>query len=205
LTATSHGPTAGRAITSIGVCLVLVLSGCGGDDDVGDEARGGTSPTAATSSATTTEPTDDWQGAERQAVIDAYLAAEDAALAASGPPTPDPELPALLRTHTGLILDQRQETILGLRANGWAIRLPEGSRFNLDVESVELEGDSVAILRVCGLDDGERFVVETGEVIASGLVTVELTAAMELVDGVWKLSERREEHQWEGQAGCAAP
>ena len=192
-----------RPVAATGLALGLLLASCG-DDDAGDGAGGATSSTTATSSATTTATTEDPEAVERQAVIDAYLAAEDAALAASAPPTPNPELPALLSTHTGLILEERQETILGLRANGWAIRLPEASRFNLDVESVQFEGDNVAILEVCGLDDGERFVVETGEVIASGLVTVELTAAMERVDGVWQLSERREENQWEGQAGCAA-
>jgi hypothetical protein len=102
------------------------------------------------------------------------------------------------------MLEQTQELLVGLRENGWAIRYPEDSRYRVDVESVEFEGADTAILAVCTVDDGERFVVETGDVVASGLGTVHWTAAMRRVDGVWKLAERREENRWQGEGGCAA-
>jgi hypothetical protein len=186
------------------VALALVLGGlvaaCG--DDGGEEADSATSSTSIESSTTST--TADPEAAERQTVIDAYLAADEAAVAASAPPAPNPDDPDLLATHTGPMLEQRQEVFLGLRANGWAIRYPENSRYRVEVESVRFERADVAILDICAVDDGERVVVETGEVLSSGVGTVQATAAMQRVDGVWKLAERREENRWEGEAGCAA-
>ena len=108
------------------------------------------------------------------------------------------------------MLEQRQTVASGLAANGWAIRLPEDTRFRAEVEpeSVEFDPDDpdVAFLTACSVDDGERFVVETGEPVADsgGLFTIEFSVAMQRVDGVWKLAERREENRWEGEAGCAA-
>jgi hypothetical protein len=190
-----------RPMVLVALALVLASSAAACSDDGGEAADGATTSTSTESSTTAT--IEDREAAQRQAVIDAYLAAEEAAAEASAPPTPNPEHPALLETHTGPMLVQRQEVFRGLRANGWAIRLPEGSKYREEVESVEFESDDSAILNVCVVDDGERFVVATGEVISSGLATGEITAAMRLVDGVWKLAERREEQQWEGEAGCA--
>ena len=138
-------------------------------------------------------------------MIAAYEAADEAASAALAPPTPDPEHPDLLATHTGPMLEQRQTVARGLAADGRAIRLPESSRYRVEVESVEFDPDDpeVAFLTTCAVDDGERFVVETGEVIAEGLYTIAFTEAMQRVDGTWKLAERREENRWEGEAGCA--
>jgi hypothetical protein len=191
-----------RRATAAGIAVVIVLAGlagCGddGEGDGGDGATGTTSTVSATST-TTQDPE-----AERQEVINAYLAAEEAAAAASSAPAPNPEHPDLLATHTGPMLQQRQEVFGGLRANGWAIRLPEGSKYREDVRSVDFDGEDIAILDVCVVDDGERFVVDTGEVIASGVATVQWSAAMRRLDGAWKLAERREENRWEGEAGCA--
>jgi hypothetical protein len=186
------------AVATVVVVLATLIAGCGDDGGDGNGATGTTSTVNPTS--TTTEDPD---AAERQAVIDAYLAAEEAAATASAAPAPNPEHPDLLATHTGPMLEQRQEVFGGLRANGWAIRLPEGSKYREEVRSVEFDGEDIAILDVCVVDDGERFVVDTGEVIASGVATVQWSAGMRRVDGGWKLAERREENRWEGEAGCA--
>jgi hypothetical protein len=77
--------------------LATFIAACGDDGDGGNGATGTTSTVIATS--TTTE---DPAAAERQEVIDAYLAAEEAAAAASEAPAPDPEHPDLLATHTAL-------------------------------------------------------------------------------------------------------
>lgn len=200
-----------RAVVSTALGLVLLgfvsLPGCGsGASDGGSSGDGDVSGTTIEiPTATTTEASHDPQEAERQAVIDALLAAEDAATAATAPPTPNPEHPDLLATHTGPMLEQTQMLAIGLAANGWAIRLPENTRFRTEVESVEFDParPDVAFLETCAVDDGERFVVATGEIIAGGLVTVEFTDAMQRLDGLWKLAERREENRWEGEAGCA--
>jgi hypothetical protein len=106
------------AVAMVAVALVpaALIAACGDDGDGGNGATGTTSTVMATST-TTVDP----EAEERQAVIDAYLAAEEAAIGASAAPVPDPNDNALLETHTGLILDRRQETIRGLRANGWAL------------------------------------------------------------------------------------
>jgi hypothetical protein len=103
------------------------------------------------------------------------------------------------------MLEQRQMVAQGLAANGWAIRLPVDTRYRVEVGSVEFDPDDpdVAFLTTCAVDDGERFVVVTGELIADGLWTIEFTDAMQRVDDAWKLAERREENRWEGEAGCA--
>lgn len=198
----------GRTARGLGTALIAtalgaaVVAGCG-DDGAADD--GSSATTEAPSAAVNEEPAADSQDDERQAVIDAYQTADEAASTALGPPTPDPEHPDLVATHTGPMLEQRQMVAQGLAANGWAIRLPENSRYRVEVESVEFDPDDpdVAFLTTCAVDDGERFVVETGEIVADGLSTIEFTEAMRRVDGTWRLAERREENRWEGVAGCA--
>jgi hypothetical protein len=205
MTERSRLMTSRRPGSLVGFALVVavVVAGCGGGGG-SDEAEGGATSTSAPTTEASSPPTsEDRDAIERQAVSNAYLAAEAAARAASAPPTPNPDHPEVIATHTGPMLEQTQELLLGLRANGWAIRYPSDSVYREEVDSVEFDGDDVAVLEVCAVDDGERFVVETGEVVASGVDTVAMTAAMRRVDGVWKLAERREEHRWEGEAGCA--
>ena len=187
-------------IVSLGLLFAVVLAAC--SDDSG-EAKGATTTTSTTVRSSTTSTAEDLEAAEGQVVVDALMAADDAAMAALAPPAPNPDLPALLDTHTGPMLKRRQEVAQGLRAQGRAVRYGPDSKFRVEVESVDFDGDDVAILSVCAVDDGERFVVETGEVIAGGLWTVQSTDAMRRVDGGWKLAERREDNRWKGEAGCA--
>jgi hypothetical protein len=196
---TARGLGAALIVTALGAAVV---AGCG-DDSAADD--GSSTTTEAPSTAVTTELATDPEDDERQAVIAAYQAADEAASAALAPPTPDPEHPDLVATHTGPMLKQRQMVAQGLAANGWAIRLPENSKYRVEVESVEFDpvDPDVAFLTTCAVDDGERFVVETGEIVADGLSTIEFTEAMRRVDGTWRLAERREENRWEGEAGCA--
>jgi hypothetical protein len=107
---------------------------------------------------TTTTAVADPEEAEREEVIAAYGDAVRAASKALAPP-PNPEDPDLLATHTGPMLEQRQMVASGLVANGWAIRLPEETRFRVEVEpeSVEFDPDDldVAFLTACSVDDGD--------------------------------------------------
>jgi hypothetical protein len=198
---TARGLVAALSVSALGASILV---GCGDDDAPRDESPS-TTTTEEPASTTTEEPADP-EEAERQAVIDALLAAEEATLMAVAPPTPNPEHPDLLATHTGPMLEERQLLASGLAANGWAIRLPDDTEFRHEVQSVEFDPDDsdAAFLTTCAVDDGERYVVATGELIAEGLFTIEFTDAMRRVDGVWKLAERREENRWEGVAGCAA-
>lgn len=187
----------------VGAALsIALLTSCGDDVTRGESSNGASGGEVSTS---TTEALQDSDEAARQEVIAALLAAEEAAGEAFAPPTPDPEHPDLLATHTGPMLEQRQMVATRLALEGRAIKLPEDTRFRVEVESVEFDPErpDVAILTTCVVDDGVRHVVATGEVIADGVASGEFTDAMQRVDGVWKLAERREERRWTGEAGCA--
>jgi hypothetical protein len=139
-----------------------------------------------------------------EAVIGAYEEASRARTEAMAPPAPDPDDRGLAETHTGPMLEQAREVARGLRAMGRAIRYPEDSQRRLEVESVDFRDDDVAVLRICAVDDGERIVVETGQVLAGGVFTARITAAMQFVEGRWKLAETQIGDQQRGVTGCAA-
>lgn len=190
----------------IAVALVVGLVGvsaCSGDDDEGADSD---EPSATTTVPESTTTTVDTEAAEEAAVTEARQAAADAWIDSTAPPTPDPDAPIIAETHVGPMLDQLVETARGLERNGWAIRYPENSQYEVDITSIRLsedDGQPVAFLEVCTVDDGERIVVDTGEVLAGGLKTIYATEAMRKVDGVWKLAERREDDYQEGVAECA--
>lgn len=189
-------------VTALGGALCLLATACSGGDSeaADDEPRAETEDEATT---TTLDP----EEAARQEVITAREAADEAQIEALGPPTPNPDLPALAETHTGLMLERISETAAGLKRNGYAERSPENSQRSLEVESVRfdtVDGTEVAFLEVCRVGDSERIVVASGEVLTEGLWTFHTTEAMEKVDGVWKLAERRPDSAEEGVTGCAA-
>lgn len=185
------------------VVLALVLLGAAACSD--DDGDGGAVASDATTSttvrrSTTTSTTDPAEALEAE-IEAAYVASSRAFIDAAA--IPDPNFPALAATHTGPMFDQRRSVLLGLQADGRVIRYPPNTQYRIEVDDIEVDGD-VARLEVCGVDDGERVVVATGEVVAGGLGTVQARAAMRLVDGTWRLAERVQEAEWEGIAGCAA-
>ena len=192
-----------RAVTAtvLGGALSFVAAACsGGDSEEADDDPGPT---------TTEEPTTttlDPEEAARQEVITAREAADQAQIDALAPPTPDPELPALAETHTGLMLDRMTQTANGLKMSGIASRLPEDTQHSVEVESVrfdEVDGVEVAYLEVCIVEDAERIDPATGQVLETGVVTFASTEAMQREDEVWKLAERRQDSVEEGVTGCA--
>lgn len=191
---------------ALGLAAVL-FAGCGGGGDdreaAADEAERSTTTTAPAETATTLSA----RQQEEQAVREAHEAAVQARIDSAAPPNPDPDLPALAETHTGLMLEQWKNTTTGLQLNGFAIRYPANSQHRSEIESVsfeEVEGQQVAYLEVCTVDDGERIAVATGEVLSSGVITVQAREAMRKENGVWKVAERQENSVDEGVAGCAA-
>jgi hypothetical protein len=184
------------------VCL-LVATSCSGDDEEADATPSRDTTTTERETTTTLDP----EQVEREAVIAAHEAASEARLASAAAPTPDPEHPDLLATHTDFMLERWQTTVTGLQLNGWAFRRPEGSQSRTEVDDVrfdEVDGQRVAYLEVCDVSDTERYIVATGQVLSSGVLTVQATEAMRQVDGVWMLAERRENSEDEGVVGCAA-
>ena len=191
--------------TVLGGALSLVVSACGGDDNEAEQ-QPRTTTTEADPTTTTLNP----EEAARNEVIAAREAADEAEIEAWGPPAPNPDLPALKDTHTGLMLDRVVSTARGLTRNGLAIEYPDDSQYRLEVTSISfqtVDGQEVAFLEVCGVDDGQQVVVATGTPVSelSGRVTTtEASEAMRKEDGVWKLAERREDSHQEGVVGCAA-
>lgn len=183
------------------LALAVLLAAACSDDDGG--AVAGESTTSSTARRSTTSTTLDASQALEEEVEAAYVAASRAFIDAAA--IPDPEFPALAATHTGPMLEQRREVLLGLRTDGRVIRYPPNSQYRIEVnrDSIEVEGD-VARFEICGVDDGERMVAGTGEIVAGGVVSVQARVAMQRVDGVWKLAERQQIAEWEGVAGCAA-
>jgi hypothetical protein len=199
-------PSAWRLLFPLVAAVSLLALGACSD---GNDRQASANESDDSNNTTTTAETSTTLSAreqEEQAVSQATQAAEQAR-ADSSAATPNPDLPALADTHTGLMLDQWKNTTSVLRYNGFAIRVPPNSQSRTDVISVsfdDVEGRQVAIAEVCYVDDSERYVVATGQVLDSGVRTVQVTEAYEKVDGVWKLAERDEHDRWEGVAGCAA-
>jgi hypothetical protein len=181
----------------------VAVSGCSGDDD---DAAADDRETATTTTAESTT-TVDTTAAEEAAVTEARQAADDVWKAVTAPPEPNPDDPTIAAHYVGPMFDRLTETIRGLRANGWAIRYPEGSQARIEIQSIrfsEDDGEEVAFLEVCGVDDGERFDMASGDVLEGGVRTLQLTEAMRKVDGEWKLAERRQNDYQEGVVECAA-
>ncbi|MGH9031163.1 MAG: hypothetical protein ACRDZV_03470 [Acidimicrobiia bacterium] len=177
----------------------LALGACSDDDTDGSLNTGeSTSTTRRPTTTTTVDPSE----AGRAEVEAAYTASSRAFIDAAA--IPDPNFPALAATHTGPMLEQSRNVLRALQADGRIIRYPPNSRYRVEIdgETLQVEGD-VARFELCGVDDGERVVVATGEVVAGGVVTVRARVAMQRADGSWRLAERQQLAEWEGVAGCA--
>jgi hypothetical protein len=182
------------------VALVLLGAAACSDDDGDGGAVASESTTSTTTRPSTTTTTTDPAAALETEIEDAYVASSHAFIDAAA--IPDPNFPALAATHTGPMYEQRRGVLLALQADGRVVRYPPNSQYRIEVTDIEVDGD-VARLEACVVDDGERVVAATGEVVAHGLMTIQARAAMQRVEGVWKLAERVQEAEWEGVAGCA--
>lgn len=178
-------------------CLgALTLAACRDDGSTSATATTTVSFSLLTSSSTSTSTSVAVRPEEAE-VRSAYEAASRAFIDAAA--VPDPNFPALAATHTGPMLVQRRNVLLGLKADGRVIRYPQPSVYRIQFESVEIDQD-VARLVTCVVDDGERVEVASGTVLSSGTGTVEWKVALRRVDGVWRLAERLENQRWEGMA-----
>jgi hypothetical protein len=194
--------TRSRAARSAGVLtLVVILAlGVSCSDNGSGEAGTTTFPQGKVrSSATTADPRDQ----DLEAVRAAYNLSSRAFIDAAA--IPDPNFAALSETHTGLMLEQRQKVLAALKRDGRVIRYPANSKYRVEINDAtfKLDGD-VAIFEICGVDDGQTVVAQTGQVISGGVGSAQARVAMKRGDGVWKLAERELIAEWKGIAGCAA-
>lgn len=192
--------TLNRRVLALAFSLLALAAGCGSSHN----NKAATSTTRRATPTTASSTTVVSGAAMAQQVADAYRAADKANLDAAA--IPDPIFPALLATHTGPMLDQRQKVLKAFKLQGLIGRLPPNSKYrnDIDVASIRINGD-VAIFNVCAVDDSERVEKATGRVVGGGLNTVLIQVAMRRDGDAWKLAERKELQRWTGESGCAAP
>jgi hypothetical protein len=185
-----------RTFTVLMVAALVVVAACSDGND--DASPASTSTTRRPTTTTAADPAT----AAQSEVKAAYDASSRGFIEAAA--IPDPNSAALAMTHTGPMLEQRRNILRALQLDGRIIRYPANSQYRvkIDEQTFKIDG-AVATFEICGVDDGERVVVATGEVIAGGVVTVEARVAMRRIDGSWRLAERQQLAEWQGVAGCA--
>lgn len=184
---------------------VVIVAGCSNKSDEIPLATSTTRVPSAVSSTTsgptipavtaTTPP------AEDVVIIDRYKQFWEARFSANQAP-PNPDFPDLKNLATGEQLDQVVTETRERRDKGLAIRRPNPTVYERRVKLISTNGDT-AVVQDCVTNDGIVYRVATGEVIDKKIVTRNLSAAMERVQGEWKLAKTSVIQEWEGVAGCA--
>jgi hypothetical protein len=190
-------------IAALRCALVLVLSAVGCSDASNrsrPEESAGTPTSRPGSDATTT--TVDREDLVQAEVEEAYTNAAAAFVAASA--ISDADLPALVVTHTGPMLEQRRAVLRARQRDGRAGRQPDPSAYRNEFEEFELVDEATARLVVCSVDDGIVYEVSTGRVVNDEVETSRLEAVLRFEDETWKLAERVKLETWPGVGGCAA-
>ncbi len=198
------------------VALLVLLAGCGSDDDgatgsttaldrttstARPSTTGGatgtsssTTPTSTDGSATTLDPAN-------QAIVDAYVGYWEARLAANTG-TPNPQDPALAQYATG---NQLEAVIAETQQNldkGRAFQpAPNPANFRR-VTVVSVDGDRAEV-QECFVDDTQVVERSTGRVLNDAVSTQSVLGTLRLVDGSWRVSGSELVQRWEGVAGCA--
>jgi len=197
-----------------------LLAGCGSGGGGGGTTSDTTLPklesTVAPSStpapASTTTSTTAAPKTETEAIIAGYIAGERVHIEAGK--IPDPNHPGLALVRTGPMLQRSRDLFQSFIFRGILYHYPSerpdgGARIMVKPNDVEKVDSDTAFVRACLVDYGHEIYANTGKPVTPGdrldaITTAEVRATMELVGGVWKLSERRGLEQWEGVAGCAA-
>jgi hypothetical protein len=179
------------------ILISLVAGACSSGHETAAESRSTTSGAAGVSGT----PTTDDGAADRSEIEAAYRRASEAYLAASA--ASDPDLPALAETHADPMLAQRRDVLTARRLDGRAARMPDPSQYRIEIERFEVVDSTSARLTACVVDDAIVYEVATGNVVNDDVTTARHEAVMRLIDGTWKLVERRELEDWAGVAGCA--
>lgn len=173
-----------RRLGSLTICGVLALGAAACIDDDADEPveEIDTDADAGDDAATSTAEVDD-----EQAVVDAYEAMWEAAIASGDPPNPD--APELAETMTGDALTNMRNFLATNEAEGVAIR----GTYEFDARATSVEAET-ATVEDCGLDRSERVVMATGEVVEpydderDGIV-----AELVREGGTWKVATVRDD------------
>ncbi len=122
-------------------------------------------------------------------------------------PTADPEIdyPTLAGLAGGTQLDTSLDTIRQMHEAGEALQEPDQSAVATESPlrlRVEIVDASTAQVQACLINDAERILVATGDVLAADVRTVEADATMVWTDDDWKLIRSQAVGIEPGVGGC---
>lgn len=226
--ARSRGPQRVVLVLAVVVALLAGLTGwfvvtgddggeveTAGPDEPSEEASEEPTTTDATTTTapTTTQPptTTTTLSEEEQAeleVIDAYKAGVEVSIEASAEPV-DPEHPDLEEHFTGGVLNESRNRLESMVNNGWAVRFPEDSEFDIDeiefrVTFDEVDGVEEAHLEMCWVTDEETYWIANGEPVPHmhGVRNIDAEVVMREIDGTWKADYAPPYESEEGASEC---
>jgi hypothetical protein len=184
----------GRRLRTVGTaaapCALLVLSsGCGGDD--GEAADDG--PTTSTSE-TTIASTTTTQDPEAE-VEAAYLAYWEMNKRLVQQPNPDD--PEIVERTSGSARDKLIESLSTMRAEGSMFRF--GPQDSVDILDIAVSSDTASV-RSCAVGDATR--VNGSDEQAIEISTSELETQMTHAAGRWVVTTVSETDSWKGVSTC---
>lgn len=175
-------PTSHRRALAFSLAVGLLASGCSSSDDDPESAATTTTATEPEAPAGSTTTSTETASPDAE-VLAGYRRFWDAYLAAADPM--DPTHPDLAAAATGAQLERVQRAFLARQASGEVIR---GS-LELAPEVAQVDG-ATATVTDCYADDTHIFDEATGEQKdPPDVLSFRVTATLELVDGVWKVSD----------------
>ena len=187
----------------LALLVVLPLAACGGDDD---PSAGPTADDTVVSTTSTTDPDPTTSTATadptpEQEVEAAYL--EIVRSYYERLQDPDPDDPSISEAHTGASLAQVTNHNQEMLAAGQRERFTERGVPTPDVRNVTLEGDAIARIDNCYVDDVIVYVAATGAVVDDSASSLLVESVLVLEDGRWKLSEQLVIETTPGAEGCS--
>lgn len=217
-------------VIAVAVATLFVVSACSGnDDDVqalpeapADESTTSSSSSSTTSSSSsstssTTSPTpaDTIPTPDDGEVFDAYIADRVKAfyelvnLAFEAPsPSPETDYPELTDVAAGEQLELLYERQRTLAADGQSVQEPSEPAVGTSTAEefrvsrvVEDLGGQLKV-RACEVDDEELVDDETGDVLITGVITIDRTLTLEQIEGQWKVTFIEVTDKVEGIGGC---
>jgi len=135
--------------------------------------------------------------AEVLAAVEGFL---DSTITVNDPPDPDHH--DLGRYRTGPVLEMAIASVRQNQQLGIAYRRPDISQSSHRATVVSLDSDA-AIVRDCVVDDARQVAMADGRVLNDSTATKLFETRLEVVDGLWKVSQNSLLERWEGVAGCA--
>lgn len=167
---------------------VVAVPACGDDDSGASNATVPDDRPTTETTRSTTSTTEEPEAEIRAEVEDAYYAQWDAFVEIFS--DPDPANPLIDEHFTGAAREQVLNSIGSEIANGTITRPPEDDEnFQFLVESIEILGESEAVVIDCLVDGLVAVDRSTGQVLNDRVVSLRTRNTFRLEDGHWKISD----------------